>query len=56
MWQVHGSRRVAKLLDSFDNRVHERYIVAFDRLAKEPKAGKLLQGYEDLRSFPVTTS
>lgn len=56
MWEVRGSQRVAKLLARFDSKIRQRYDLAFERLAKEPKAGKLLQGHENLRSLPVTTA
>ncbi len=55
MWQVHGSTRVAKLLESMDKAVHEKYRHAFSRLAKTPRAGKLLKGYDNVRTLPVTT-
>lgn len=54
-WEVRGSRRVAKLLERFNRGVHERYDQAFEQLAAKPESGKLLQGYEELRSFPITT-
>jgi len=54
-WEVRGSRRVAKLLKRFNQGIRERYGQAFGQLAARPESGKLLQGYEDLRSFPVTT-
>lgn len=56
MWEVRGSQKAAKLLARFDNSIHQRYVLVFEHLAKVPKAGKLLQGYENLRSYPVTTA
>jgi len=56
VWEVRGSQRVAKLLARFDKKIRQRYDVAFERLAREPQAGKLLEGHENLRSFPVTTA
>ncbi len=55
MWQVHGSTRIAKLLESMDKAVHEKYRHAFSQLAKTPRSRKLLKGYDNVRSFPVTT-
>jgi len=55
MWQVFGSNRVAKLLKAIDKAVADKYKYAFSQLAENPEAGKLLKGYDNLRSFPLTT-
>lgn len=56
MWQVHGSQRVAKQLTLLDKSIIEKYTRAFEQLSKYPKNGKLLKGYDNTRSFPVTTA
>ncbi len=55
MWEVCGSRRVAKHFASLDKAVKEKYNRAFEQLSRNPKKGKLLKGYENIRSFPVTS-
>lgn len=55
MWEVRGSQRVAKLLASLDKAVKEKYYRAFEQLSKNPKKGKLLKGYANVRSLPVTS-
>lgn len=55
MWEVRGSQRVAKQLTMLDKAVIEKYNRAFEQLSNHPKKGKLLKGYDNIRSFPVTT-
>lgn len=56
MWEVHGSQRVAKALARHGRELSVPYDKAFEKLASNPRAGKLLKGYEGLFSLPVTTS
>jgi mRNA-degrading endonuclease RelE of RelBE toxin-antitoxin system len=49
MWEVRGSQRVAKQLARLDKAVKEQYNLAFEKLSKNPKAGKILKGYENVK-------
>ena len=55
MWEVHGSRRVAKTLARYGRELSDCYDKAFAKLSQRPRSGKPLKGYEGLFSLPVTT-
>ncbi len=55
MWEVHGSQRVVKNLNQLDKQIRTCYDRAFELLSREPKKGKILKGYKNLRSLPVTS-
>lgn len=55
MWKIYGSSRVNKTFASMDKAVKESYQRCFSSLSNNPKAGKLLKGYDNVRSYPVTS-
>ncbi len=55
MWEVHGSRCVAKALERYGSVLTGCYDRAFAKLSQRPRSGKPLKGYEGLFSLPVTT-
>ncbi len=55
MWKIYGSSRVNKAFASMDVAVKESYQRGFSKLSKNPKGGKLLKRYDNVRSYPVTS-
>ena len=47
---------VNKAIASMDKAVKESYQRGFSSISKNPKAGKLLKGYDNVRSYPVISA
>ena len=55
MWSIYDSNRVNKVYASLDKAIKDSYQRAFQNLSTNPKSGKLLKGYDNVRSYPVTS-
>lgn len=55
MWEVHGTRRINKILDGLQAQIREAVERGFAELSQAPTKGKMLRSHKGLRSLPVTT-
>ncbi|MGB9663226.1 MAG: type II toxin-antitoxin system RelE family toxin [Moorellaceae bacterium] len=55
MWEVHGTRRVVKILEKLASNIKEAVERGFAELSQHPTKGKILRGHKSLRSLAVTT-
>lgn len=55
MWEIYGTRRVAKILEGLQPNIREAVERGFAELSRQPAKGKILRGHKGLRSLPITT-
>lgn len=55
MWEVHGTRRVVKILEKLGPDIREAVERGFAELSQDPTKGKVLRGHKGLRSLAITT-
>lgn len=55
-WRLEFDPDAKRSLERLPKNIVERVVKALDALGQNPLRGKKLQGYDTLRSWPLTTS